>query len=248
MHKLVCWLRSNELSINESKTEVLLFRSASAKVPNDFFIEINDWKVFPSKFVKYVGVFIDENLNWNCHFTSLCIKLSQSVGIISKLRHYTSTDICVSVYYSLFQSYLLYGCLSWQFANETLLNKIKVLQRKAIRFLTFSNRDDSTSPLFLHLNILKVEDSFSSCVLSFMYELYSKNLPISMYKFFVYNNRNSLRLLLPYVKSKKFGERSLRFNGAKVWNKTTENLNIKVFCSIIGFKKFLKKRYIESYK
>jgi len=87
-----------------------------------------------------------------------------------------------------------------------------------------------------------------------MFQLHSKELPVSMYQFFMCSNRvlcnsrNSDRLSLPFVKSKKYGERSLRFSGSKIWNKTIENINIKDFSSTVSFKNFLKKQSIESYK
>ena len=81
--------RCNKLSINESKTELVIFRSSHVKIPTNFFIKINNSKIFPCKYVKYVGVLIDEHLGWDEHIETLCEmrqKLSQTVGILSRLR------------------------------------------------------------------------------------------------------------------------------------------------------------------
>ena len=135
---LADWLKANELSINESKTKVLVFRPSSIKTPDTFHIKINNCKIFCSKKVTYVGVQIDEHLSWKEHIDSLCIKLSQCVGILSKLRYYASTETCLSVYFALFHSYLTYSCLVWKFANKCYLEKIRILQRQAIRMISFS--------------------------------------------------------------------------------------------------------------
>ena len=45
-------------------------------------------------------------------FSKLCQKLVQINGIVSKLRHYVPQKTCISVYFSLFYSFILYGKLA----------------------------------------------------------------------------------------------------------------------------------------
>ena len=73
LKQLSKWLRANKISLNASKTEVLIFthknkqmayRSKEGKlVPWELKIKIDGKKNFPSPFVKYLGVLIDSNLN-----------------------------------------------------------------------------------------------------------------------------------------------------------------------------------------
>ena len=42
--------------------------------------------------VKYLGVTFDSNLTWKNHVNELCLKLSKTVGIFSKLRYYVNVD------------------------------------------------------------------------------------------------------------------------------------------------------------
>ena len=59
--------------------------------------------------VKYIGVTFDSNLTWKNHVNELCLKLSKSVGIFSKLRYYVNVDILLMLYYSLIYPFLTYG-------------------------------------------------------------------------------------------------------------------------------------------
>ena len=57
------WLKSNKISLNASKTELLLFRHPSKEINYDLKIKIDGKKLLPSKYVKCLGLFIDSHLN-----------------------------------------------------------------------------------------------------------------------------------------------------------------------------------------
>ena len=59
--------------------------------------------------VKYLGVTFDSNLTWKNRVNKLCLKLSKTVGIFSKLRYYVNVDIHIMLYYSLIYPFLTYG-------------------------------------------------------------------------------------------------------------------------------------------
>ena len=66
--KFLCqWLKANKISLNASKTELIIFRDPRKKSSYDLKIKIDGKKLIPSKFVKYLGVFIDSHLNWQIH-------------------------------------------------------------------------------------------------------------------------------------------------------------------------------------
>ena len=44
-------------------------------------------------FVKYLGIMIDSDLSWKNHIDFICHKISKSIGIIAKLRHYIPSQI-----------------------------------------------------------------------------------------------------------------------------------------------------------
>ena len=101
--KLVEWLQANKLSLNETKTELIIFRSSLKKsLPSNLTIKINGFKLTSIPYIRYLGTLIDEILSWNYHIDFLSKKLSQSNGIISKLRHHICQKTLSSIYYAIF--------------------------------------------------------------------------------------------------------------------------------------------------
>ena len=134
------WLRLNRLSLNGDKIELIFFRSPQHSLNyKEISIQFNGKKLIPGDYVKYLGMHIDKHLSWNFHIIQLSKKLSRANGIISKLRHYAPTEVCLQVYYSIFYSHLIYGCNIWGLTSENNLHKIEVLQNKCMRIITFSD-------------------------------------------------------------------------------------------------------------
>ena len=78
----------------------------------------------PSKYVKYLGIYIYENLSWDIHIQVKSKKISRANGLLSKLRHYIPKDTLVSVYYALLYSHLIYGCSVWSIPSQKNINII----------------------------------------------------------------------------------------------------------------------------
>ena len=66
------WLKANRLSLNVKKSQLIIFHSKLKKVNiTTFSIKFEGIKLIPSKYVKYLGVYIDENLSWSAHVNEL---------------------------------------------------------------------------------------------------------------------------------------------------------------------------------
>ena len=47
--------------------------------------------------VKYLGVYIDHKLSWKNHIDSITMKLSKTIGLLSKIRHFVPFRTLVSI-------------------------------------------------------------------------------------------------------------------------------------------------------
>jgi len=107
------WLNANKISLNASKTELLIFRHPNKKMNYNLKVKLNGKLLRPSNYVKYLGMYIDSNLNWNHNTKVLATKLSRSLGMLSKIRHYVSRETLRSLYFAVFSSHLSYGSIIW---------------------------------------------------------------------------------------------------------------------------------------
>ena len=117
------WLRANKLSLNESKAKLLLFRPINKMNLTLSNIKLNGHLLALAKSVTYLGIEIDETLSWNNQIQVLAKKLSRTNRSLSKLRYYIPTETLTSTYYSLFQSYILYGSTFWCYTFKKILRR-----------------------------------------------------------------------------------------------------------------------------
>ena len=63
-------------------------------------------------YIKYLGVLIDENLSWKNHLDCVITKISKTIGMIAKLRHFVPSSVLTNIYKSLVLPYLTYGLVA----------------------------------------------------------------------------------------------------------------------------------------
>ena len=130
------WMASNGLTLHPNKTFALNISSYSRKpCPFDLSLTLNNVKIETPKVTKYLGILIDDKLTFKSHIHHLESKLSQSVGIIARLKYFLPSSALINLYFALIHSHLLYGLPVWASTCKTYLSKIRVLQNKAISII-----------------------------------------------------------------------------------------------------------------
>ena len=90
------WLTANKLSLNIKKSNIVIFRPRQKKLNYEVNLKVFDHQsnrynissLKRKKYVKYLGVLIDETLSWKYHIVHLASKISKTIGIIASLRHF----------------------------------------------------------------------------------------------------------------------------------------------------------------
>ena len=97
--------------------------------------------------IKYLGVYIDQNLHWGSQIQNIK-KLVKNIGIINKLRYYVDLLTLKQFHFSLLYPYLTYGIASWGSVCNIRLRNIKTKQNKCVRSLFFASDRDNAMPYF----------------------------------------------------------------------------------------------------
>ena len=97
--KVSDWLIANKLTLNIKKSNFVIFRPRQKKLTLQPTIRLFDNNlqrlVTPDckNYVKYFGVLIDDHLSWKYHINHIATKISKTVGIIGRLRHFVHFSI-----------------------------------------------------------------------------------------------------------------------------------------------------------
>lgn len=251
--KIADWFKANKLTLNASKTKYILFRNKQQKVNfESLTLSIEDKEIdrigteCKNESFKFVGINLDEYLNWNHHVKSVKNKASSAVFALSKVRNLLPSNIKLNIYNSLFRSYVDYGISAWGRNTSPDMKKINVLQKRALRVIENVKNLSHTSSLFRKHNILKLKDMADFNQAIFMYKYTNNLLPISF--------NNLFTKLGNFERSLNFQLDILNFSSLhtfpsyvllKLWNNLP--LDLKRSRSLNIFKNNLRKSIFDTY-
>ena len=179
------------------------------------------------KYIKFLGVLLDEHLTWRYHITELSKKLARTCGILFKVRGLLPRSILIMLYNALVLSFVQYGIIVWGQTFGSYLEPLSKLQKRAVRAISHQTFLAHSLPIFKDLKLLRIDDIFKSKLLTFVYESINKLTPVYFHDFFCtnasihsHNTKQSARgdLFLAQRNTLQYGLRSIRYTGAKLWN------------------------------
>ena len=133
LSKVQEWLVANKLTLNAKKSNFVIFHPYQKKLDRDVIIKIFDihTKEFvlldQKTYIKYLGILIDSNLTWKYHISYITSKISKTISVIARLRHFVPSSTLLTLYRSLVSPYLLDVLTVWGQAPQIYLNQILVL-------------------------------------------------------------------------------------------------------------------------
>ena len=148
LRSLSKWLNAIKISLNFTKTEVLIFKHKGRVFDIDLRLKLCGKKLFTSKSVKYLGVILDECLQWNFHINQLCLKLNKANAMLCKIHHYVNETTLRSTDHAIFQSHLPYVCTAWG-QNIKYNHRISILQRKTMRVIPWKSGHEGLKKIFV---------------------------------------------------------------------------------------------------
>ena len=119
-------MNCNKLTLNPQKTQVLLIPSSRQQVISTIKSYLNNELIKPIETAKYLGITLDSQLKFDIYISKLLTKISRSIGVKSKICHYSPKTVLLNLYFALIHSHLSHGIAVWGFIYRTLINKLQV--------------------------------------------------------------------------------------------------------------------------
>ena len=189
-------------------------------------------------------------MTWNPHIQKISGKIARVNGVLSRLKRFVPCNILTMIYNALIQPHLNYGVLLW--GNN--VKRIHKLQKWALRSITASKYNAHTDPLFIKLNILKIQDIYTLCLLKFYYKYKNDLLPnyfTGMFNAIFPTHNYATRQRKKPVPTKcktQTAQASIRYSLPKAIPKIHENVMNKISThSFSGFSNYAKKHFISLY-
>ena len=176
LKKVKKWLDTNCLALNIDKTNFVIFHSPRTKLPEPIVIRFCRKRIQREKYVKFLGVLLDENLCWKYHINELSKKLSRAIKIFYEIRHFVPHEVLKLLYCSLFHSFLSYGIAVWGSTYKSYFQKLFVLQKKIIKVMTFNKQTAHSTPIFANTQLLKIDDIHQLQLLTFVYDCHQARI------------------------------------------------------------------------
>ena len=257
LHDIYNYMLSNQLHINMNKCVYMHFRPthnkeerlscARTRVYNsEPTLKLLGTKLKKVDKVKFLGVIIDDKLNWESHIEHLETKLLSSIIMIKRIIKFIPKSEYMKIYNALFQSHLTYCISCWGGISSYKLQKVFTIQKRCLRLLfgrelSFDHAQyyetcarvrtyeehmaaknfclEHTKELFNENQILCLHNLYVLRTFMELFKILKYHCPVSIFSLFTVSPRDGKLLLhLPGVHL-DMSKANFVFKSSLIWNK-----------------------------
>ena len=252
------WFQANNMALNSKKTKYILFQVPNSCKNNMFELKLGGEilsrvsSTTEEKFVKLVGVALDENLSFKHHVKQIKVKLNRANFILAKSGKFLTQEIRVLVYNTLVKSVLEFS--SWVYGNsgKTIINELFILQKKIVRNVMGVKRRVHTNSIFSKLGLLKLSDLIEYNTRVVGWKIWYGKAPENLIEGYektslARNTRssNDQNFKVPFCKKEKLKVASC-YSVTNCWNKIDRQT--KKIEKLGKFKRKLLSEYFDNYR
>ena len=173
LNTLSDWFAANKLTLNLDKTVCMLFQKNNMN--DEITLKVNDMTIRNQTETKFLGMWLDQSLNWHSHIQKLTLKIKRNKYLLNNGKHLMDQNTKRLVYYSHIASHLQYGMLLLgNNAGKEQLNKLQKLQTKCLELVQGNKANNNLNKT---LGILSIEDMIKLENMKFGYKLIHWMLP-----------------------------------------------------------------------
>lgn len=189
------WLAANQLSLNYSKTNYILFKPSTRDVDyitaNNLELKIDNYTIKKVSSAKYLGIEINENLTWIEHINVLVRKISSYSGIFYKYRDFIDPAVGKMLYYSYIYSRVNYGIELYGNSRNYITHPLNIACNRVLRILQCKPLLYPTSQLYRNYNTFPIGILYNMSLLKVMHKcIYTPNAMPTVIRCKVCQHRN----------------------------------------------------------
>jgi hypothetical protein len=149
LDQLFKWLCLNELSMNVEKTKLLDFKlKHSNEITTRNSIKFMAGEIEQVSSYEYLGLVLNSSLNFNDHILKVMNKIAPYIHILGRSKYLLSSSNLKKIYYAHVHCHLTYMIVAYASAPQTYINRLFVMQKKAIKHIYKLRWDHPTNTLF----------------------------------------------------------------------------------------------------
>ena len=226
------WMSSNFLSLNESKTEVVIFTSRHKRNQSQYVnkFKVGEVTVKTTSIVRNLGVIFDHNGTMSQQVSQICKSASHSLWRIGKIRHLLDNKSAEKIVHAFVTSRLDYCNSILAGLPQSLLQRLQIVQNSAARLIRRIHKHQhlSMTTILKELHWLPIDIRIQFKMLCIVFKCihlstaptYLKDL-ISVKDSGHHNLRSSdtLTLHTPTKRTlKSYGDRAFAVRAPVLWN------------------------------
>lgn len=230
------WFDNNKLLLNKEKTGTILFRTKLSRKEKPEFIELDENQLTIQKNTKFLGIYIDEFLDWSAQIEYLSSKLNRTCYCLRIVSRYLNETARKTLYFANFEASARFGIIFW--GTNSKIQKIFVIQKRVLRVLYNMPYLESCRGIFKSNRILTIFGLYIFDTILFFHKNRSNMKVQSQHN---YNTRtNDLNYPIHRL---TLSEKSPHYMGIKFYNKLSDD--IKTVPTENKFKRKVKKLLLD---
>ena len=161
------WLNEHHLTLNIAKSKfVVVGGKQQLKRFQDLKLKIDEDPLSRESSYKYLGIIINENLNWGDHIASLEQKVAKRLGLIKRISHLIPRTQKLTLVNTMIIPLFDYGDVVWgDRNNQSLMKTLQIFHNKCAKIVcNMKPSDSSTKALdLLNWKTLDARRKFHRC-------------------------------------------------------------------------------------
>ena len=242
------WYSSNLLSLSKEKSVTLLVRGNKRNEPGDLNVTLGGHPLKQERCMKYLGVYLDQNLSWNEQCDRLCVHIAGKLAVLRRIRSFVKPDLLKLLFEKTIQPVFDYACTVWGNTSQGNMYKLQRAQNYAARLVSgnFDFINHRGEDIVKSLNWPTVTERFTYLTACMMFKAVngltpnyiSDNVAMArdMHDRDTRLSRSNDVHIPPH--NSAILKRSFVYNGSVVWNNLSEE--VKVLHCLSDFKKAYK--------